>query len=339
MRQALSPAVAEKYAQLLAVLGELSGAMVAFSGGIDSSLVAYVAHQVLGVRMVAVTSTSASLPSSDGHLTQTLAQEWGMPHRLIVTNELENPNYLANPTNRCYFCKTTLYHHLSTLGEDQPFSTILNGVIAEDISDFRPGLKAAKEYQVRAPLAECGFNKDDVRRLAFYLGLRNAFKPQSACLSSRVPYGTAISAPLLGQIERAEMGVRAVLEPLGFSQLRVRHHGVLGRIELEGAAIPTALKHHADLGRAVLDAGYTVAGLDINGFYSGALNSVWRMAQTTAPSPSKQQRIAMADRALQTLGFVHTAAHSHGWGGWFGGGVGPSQAAARRAGSIGQKHP
>ncbi len=325
-RPALTASVATKYAQLLALMQELQNVVVAFSGGIDSSLVAYVAHRVLGKCTLAVTSTSASLPKNDRHLTQALALEWGMRHRLIVTDELKNPRYLANPSNRCYFCKTTLYRDLSELAQGQPFTTVLNGVNADDFADFRPGLQAAKEHRVRAPLAECGFGKDDIRMLAFHLGLRNAFKPQSACLSSRVPYGVAISRPLLGQIESAEAGVRAVIGPLGFLQLRVRHHGHLGRIELENTALLPALQHHALLAKAVLEAGYRVAGLDVNGFRSGALNIAWRGAlkqqkrekmnvtsTPTQPQLADEKRVFKANQALKKLGFEDARAHAYGW--------------------------
>lgn len=267
-RLALTPAVAEKYAALQAHLAGLGSAITAFSGGIDSSLVAYLAHQALGAGALAVTSGSESLTRDDLALTERLAAEWGLPHRIIRTRETEHPGYLANPVNRCYFCKTTLYRDLVAIARTEGYAAVLNGINQDDWGDHRPGLQAAAEHAVRAPLADCGFSKDDIRMLARHLGLTNAEKPQAACLSSRVPYGKAITIPVLKQIEQAE----AALKALGFGQLRVRHHEDVARIEVPREDFERVLAQHERIDAALRELGYRYVTLDLRGFRSGSLN-------------------------------------------------------------------
>ena len=194
---------AAKYAKLLETLRGLENAVTAFSGGVDSSLVAFLANRELGPRALAVTSASESLNRDDLALTQDLAAAWGMAHRVIKTQEILNPEYRANPVNRCYFCKSTLYADLQALAVAEGFGVLLNGTNVEDLGDHRPGLQAAAEYSVRSPLVDCGFTKGDIRSLAAHLGLPNHAKPQAACLSSRVPYGFSIDVGILQQIEQA----------------------------------------------------------------------------------------------------------------------------------------
>ena len=252
-----------KHDALKSFIGGFDSAVVAYSGGVDSSLVAYVTAQVLGSRSLAVTSGSSSLKRDDLALSKDLAERWNMPHRVIVTDELDDPNYLANPTDRCFYCKTSLYTHLAQIAETEGFDAIFNGTNLDDLGDHRPGLIAAEEHGVRSPLAETGFSKADIRQLAQTLGLENAQKPQSACLSSRVPYGTVIDAGLLHQIERAETALLA----LGFSQFRVRHHGDVARLELVGSE----LERDVIVDR-VKACGYRFVALDLAGFRSGSLN-------------------------------------------------------------------
>ena len=257
-----------KHDALRSFIGGFESAVVAYSGGVDSSLVAFVAAQTLGAKALAVTSGSASLKRSDLALSAELAERWGMAHRVIVTDELDNPNYRANPVNRCFHCKMSLYGQLDDIARAEGFAVVFNGTNVDDLGDHRPGLVAAKEHGVRAPLAETGFTKADVRALAAALGLDNAAKPQSACLSSRVPYGTAIDAGLLNQIERAESALLA----LGFSQFRVRHHGEVARLEIMPDEFEAALaKRDALIGR-VKACGYKFVALDLAGFKSGSLN-------------------------------------------------------------------
>ncbi len=269
-RLRLSPSVVEKYAALRATLAELESVIVAFSGGIDSSLVAYVAGDVLGERALAVTSGSESLTRDDLALTGRLAAEWGLAHRTIVTRETENAHYLANPVNRCYYCKSTLYEDLARIARAEGFAAVVNGSNLDDLGDHRPGLQAAAEYGVRAPLADCGFGKDDIRMLARHLGLTNAEKPQAACLSSRVPYGMAISIPVLRQIEQAESALRG----LGFTQLRVRHHDTVARLEVPVEQFEAVLTRREAIDAALREAGYRYVTLDLRGFRSGSLNEV-----------------------------------------------------------------
>lgn len=267
-RAGLSPDLERKQQALRARLRGFGSAITAFSGGIDSSLVAYLAHAELGGRALAVTSRSASLTREDYDLTRALAAEWGMPYRSIQTQELDNPRYRANPVDRCYFCKSTLYADLAALARAEGYAAILNGTNADDLGDHRPGLKAAEEFAVRSPLLECGFAKADIRALAAHLGLRNAAKPQAACLSSRVPYGFSISIPVLSQIERAEQ----VLRRLGFTQLRVRHHDQIARIEVPPEDFPRVLEQREAIERGLRELGYRYVTLDLKGFRSGSLN-------------------------------------------------------------------
>lgn len=273
----------QKYQALQATLEGLDNAIIAFSGGIDSSLVAYVAGQVLGTKALAVTSGSAALKRSDLELTQDLARSWGLRHEIIITDELSKPDYRANPVNRCFHCKTSLYDALQRIAEQQQITTLLNGTNLDDLGDHRPGLIAADNFSVRSPLVEAGFHKSDIRALAKRLGLENASKPQSACLSSRFPYGTAIDEAKLAQVEGAE----AVLADLGFVQYRVRHHGDVARIEVEPDQLSLAVTHNEHLTREFKALGYRFVTLDLQGFRSGALNETLSPNQVAAKQPSK----------------------------------------------------
>ena len=260
--------LAAKYARLQSDIRGLRRVIVAFSGGVDSSLVAYVAGQTLGEDALAVTSGSQSLKRSDLTLTGELARKWGMRHRVIVTDEVANPEYRANPVNRCFYCKTTLYEALARIAAQEGFNHILNGTNTDDLGDHRPGLVAAADYRVVSPLVDAGFAKADVRALAAQLGLDNAAKPQSACLSSRFPYGSHITEARLAQVEAAEDALAA----LGFSQFRVRHHEEVARIELTVAELPRALELRERIEAGVKAAGYRYVAVDLGGFRSGSLN-------------------------------------------------------------------
>lgn len=258
----------DKYNSLKSYLKNLESVVVAFSGGIDSSLVSYVASEQLGTSVLAVTSGSASLKRDDLELTQLLAKQWRLPHRVIYTQELNNPDYSANPVNRCYYCKDTLYKELARIAREEKLQHIVNGTNLDDQQDYRPGLIAAEEHQVHSPLVACGFRKTDVRHLANYLGVQNSNKPQSACLSSRVPYGTPISSQLLTQIERAE----TILSRLGFTQFRVRHHGDIARLELIPDEFELAIQHKETIETRLKSCGYLYVTIDLGGFRSGSLN-------------------------------------------------------------------
>jgi len=257
-----------KYERLKAAISTHDQVIVAFSGGVDSSLVAYVAGQTLGTNALAVTSGSKSLKRSDLTLATELAEKWGMSHRVIVTDELSKPDYRANPVDRCFHCKTSLYDALAQISEELGGAKVLNGTNCDDLGDHRPGLIAADDHDVGSPLVEAGFNKADIRALADHLGLDNAAKPQAACLSSRFPYGSHITEARLEQVERAEN----VLAELGFSQFRVRHHEELARLELVQEEMGRALELAEEIEQRIRQCGYKFVAMNLTGFQSGSLN-------------------------------------------------------------------
>ncbi|MDE0039194.1 MAG: ATP-dependent sacrificial sulfur transferase LarE [Gammaproteobacteria bacterium] len=260
--------LADKYATLKSNIEDLGRVIVAFSGGVDSSLVAYVAAQTLGDGALAVTSGSKSLKRSDLKLAGELADKWGMRHRIIVTDEVLKPEYRANPVNRCFHCKTSLYDALEQIAADEGYDHVLNGTNTDDLGDHRPGLVAARNYEVVSPLVDAGFAKRDIRALATALGMENAQKPQAACLSSRFPYGSHITEARLAQVEAAE----DALAELGFSQFRVRHHEDVARIEIVAEELPRALELREEIQDRVKATGYRFVAVDLGGFRSGSLN-------------------------------------------------------------------
>ena len=264
----MSPELVEKYQRLKAEIRGYDSVLVALSGGIDSSLVAFVAGQELGPKALAITSGSESLKAVDLKLAKEITAEWGISHRVIKTREIENADYVKNLQNRCYFCKSTLYTDLQKIAESEGYRWVLNGTNIDDLGDYRPGLAAADENAVKSPLRDCGFSKQDIRDLAAHLKLRNAKKPAAACLSSRVPYGTAISSDLLRKIEQAEQ----VLEQLGFTQFRVRHHDEVARLEVDPEDFPAIIEHRLDIESRFKELGYRFVTLDLKGFRSGSLN-------------------------------------------------------------------
>ncbi|MGQ9869952.1 ATP-dependent sacrificial sulfur transferase LarE [Leptodesmis sp.] len=261
--------------QLRALFAEMDRALIAYSGGIDSTLVAKVAWDMLGDRALAVTAVSPSLLPEDLEEACIQAQAIGIAHELVETHELENPNYAANPTNRCYFCKSELHDTLKPLALERGYPYVVDGVNADDLTDYRPGIQAAKERGARSPLAEVGISKLEVREMAKYLGLSCWDKPAQPCLSSRFPYGEAITMAKLQRVGRAE----AYLRKLGLKTLRVRSEGDTARIELP----PEQIKEFIltiDLPQLVAQfqsLGFLYVTLDLEGFRSGKLNQVLQM--------------------------------------------------------------
>jgi uncharacterized protein len=245
-------------------------AVIGFSAGVDSSVVAAAAHAALGDRALAVTAVTETITGEDLELASGITASIGMRHETITYNELDIPNYAANPANRCYFCKDALYSRLLALAGERGFAAVLDGANADDVGDYRPGRLAAAEQGVLSPLVDLGIDKPTVRLLASSYGLPNHDKPSAPCLSSRVPYGTGITREMLEQIDRAERALRA----LGFRELRVRHHGDLARVELPREEFGRAVEIAGRIDAALREAGYSYVALDLRGFRSGSLNEV-----------------------------------------------------------------
>lgn len=273
--------VLEKLAQLQALFTDMEQALIAYSGGIDSTLVAKVAWDILGDRALAVTAVSPSLLPEDLEEACTQATAIGIRHEFVETHELENPDYANNPVNRCYFCKSELHDTLKPLAVKRGYPYVVDGVNADDLQDYRPGIAAAKERGARSPLAEVGITKMEVREIAKHLGLSCWDKPAQPCLSSRFPYGEAIDLAKLQRVGRAEVYLRQ----LGLRNLRVRSEGNTARIELPAEQIQ-AFVQTTDLPTLVArfqTLGFLYVTLDLEGFRSGKLNQ--ELAVSSAVSP------------------------------------------------------
>ena len=256
-------------------LRSLDSLLVALSGGADSAYLAWSAYSVLGPRALSVTALSASFSRHDREQTEKFVHATGIRHEFLETREFDNPLYVANNADRCYHCKDELFNRMEALATARNFRAIAYGINADDTHDFRPGHRAAHEHRVLAPLLDAGLAKDEIRWLSHRAGLRTWDRPASACLSSRVPYGTAVTPELMEKIDRAE----SVLRELGFRQFRVRAHGDLGRVELATDELSRGLDPvvSAQIFAGVKQAGFATVTIDPEGYRQGSLNSLLKI--------------------------------------------------------------
>ena len=275
-----APSLDEKESLLISRLAEPSSIVVALSGGADSAYLAWAANRAMGSRALSVTALSPSFAAYDREIVEQLVQKLALRHEFIETHEMENPAYRANKPDRCYFCKDELFSVLDNLARSRGFAAVAYGVNADDTLDFRPGHRAASEHKVLAPLLDAGLRKSDIRALSQRAGLPTWDRPASACLASRIPYGTEVTPARLSLVERSE----AALRELGFRQFRVRVHDNLARIEISQSEMPRAMSPEmaTAIAERLKSAGFAYVALDLQGYRQGSLNET--LKRSAAPS-------------------------------------------------------
>lgn len=251
-------------------LSKYNSAVIAFSGGVDSTFLARVAMDVYGERLLLITATSSTYPFYELDEAKWLAETLGIKHRVIVSEELDIPGYTDNPPDRCYYCKSELFSKIKYIAEKEGFEAVFDGSNADDSRDFRPGMKAKKEKGVVSPLAEAGFTKADIRHFSEEFKLATAHKQSYACLASRFPYGEKITKDKLDRLAGAEFGLRK----LGFTQFRIRSHENLARLEFIPEEMDKAWKSRTELTEICLESGFTYVSIDLTGYRTGSMNEV-----------------------------------------------------------------